>query len=144
LLLSDELPPDHHIFRYIGGGSIHDDFIEPAAFRRKTKGGRMETGLSVNWFEWFGTATPQDAVQPLREVLVKKRFGVGVTSRFALLNVANAKASAAKYASVSIVQDKQPDDDSHSLVTGYAEALNDQVAEQLQKAMITSYPTTPK
>jgi hypothetical protein len=61
-----------------------------------------------------------------------------------LLKVANAKASASKYASVSIVQDKQPDDDSHSLVTGYAELLNDQVAEQLHKAMITSYPTTPK
>jgi hypothetical protein len=58
-----------------------------------------------------------------------------------LLNVESAKAAASEYAAVSIVLDKQPDDGSHSLVKDYAEALNDQVAEQLHKAMITSYPT---
>jgi hypothetical protein len=141
--LSDELEPDHHIFRYIGGRSIHGDFIDPAAFRRKVKDGRLEPGLSVNWVEWFGTPTPEEAVQPARNVLIKKGFTVGATSKFGLLNVAAAKVSASKYAAVSIVLDKQPNDESHSLVKNYDEALNDQVAEQLHKAMMTSYPTKP-
>jgi hypothetical protein len=141
--LSNELPADHHIFRYVGGGSIDGDFVDPAAFRRKIKDGEMETGLSVNWVEWFEAATPHEAVQPLRDVFIKKGFRVGATSRFALLNVAIAKESASLYARVSIVQDEQPNDESHSLVKDYAEALNEQVAEQLHKAMITSYPTTP-
>lgn len=139
--MSDELPTDNHIFRYIGGGSIDGDFIDPAAFRRKKKDGKLETGLSVNWVEWFRMLTPAAVVQPLREVFVKKGFHVGSTSRFGLLNVGTAKALAAKYTQVSIVWDKRPDDESHALVKDYDEALNDQVAEQLHKAMITSYPT---
>jgi hypothetical protein len=142
--LSDDLDPDHHIFRYIGGGSIDGDFIDPSAFRRKRKNGVLELGLSVNWVEWFQKPTPQETVQPLRETLVKKRFKIGTTSRFALLNVGAAKAAAAEYAAVSIVLDVQPDDPSHSLVKDYDEALNDQVAEQLRKAVIETYPTKPQ
>jgi hypothetical protein len=97
----------------------------------------------VNWVEWFGTPTPEEAVQPLRNVFIRKGFTVGATSKFGLLNVAAAKVAASKYAAVSIVLDKQPNDESHSLVKDYDEALNDQVAEQLHKAMITSYPTKP-
>jgi hypothetical protein len=141
LHLSDDLDPSHHIFRYVGGSRIDGDFIDPSAFRREHKDGKLEEGLSVNWVEWFGKPTPQEAVQPLKALLIKKKFGVGATSRFALLNVGSAKAAASKYATVSIVLDKQPDDESHSLVKDYAEALNDQVAEQLHKAMIASYTT---
>jgi len=143
--LSDELDPAHHIFRYIGGGSIHGDFIDSAAFRRrKKKDGTLESGLSVNWMEWFGVATPEEAVQLLREVFIKKSFSMGATSRFGLLNVGTAKAAASKYANISIIRDSEPNDESHSLVTHYADSLNDQVAEQLHKAMIASYPTKPR
>ena len=48
-----DLDPSHHIFRYVGGGSIDGDFIDPAAFRRKVKDGKLEEGLSVNWVEYF-------------------------------------------------------------------------------------------
>jgi hypothetical protein len=49
-----ELDSANHIFRHVGGGSIHDDFIEPAAFRRKKlKDGTLEKALSVNWLEYF-------------------------------------------------------------------------------------------
>ena len=141
--LSDDLDPDHHIFRYIGGAAIDGDFIEPAAFRRKVKDGKLEEGLSANWVEWFRKSDPQNAVQPLREVFVEKGFTPGATSRFALLNVGGAKIAASKYATVAIVLDAQSDDQSHSLVKGYDEALNDQVAEQLAKAIIATYPTKP-
>ena len=139
------LDPAHHIFRYVGGGSIDGDFIEPAAFRRKKKeNGKLEHGLSVNWVEYFHTPSPADAVRPLCDIFRKKGRTIGTTSMFALLNVEEATKAAAKYAAVSIVLDAQENDPSHSLVKDYDEALNDQVAEELQKIIMAAYPPPPK
>lgn len=140
---AEELDPSHHIFRYVGGASIDGDFIEPAALRRKVEGGRTEEGLSVNWVEYFRKSTSGEAVQPLVQIFARKKFKVGKTSKFALLNVANAKKVASVYATVAIVLDPQQDDPSHSLVKDYDETLNDQVAEQLAKAIIRTYPVNP-
>jgi hypothetical protein len=134
-----DLDPSHHIFRYVGGGSIEGDFIDPAAFRRKTKDGKLEKGLSVNWVEYFEKSTPKEAIAPLREIFEKKKFKIGATSKFALLNVGAAKTAAARYTSVSIVLDAQENDPSHSLIRDYDEAFNDQVAEELQKVIIDSF-----
>jgi hypothetical protein len=139
-----ELDPSHHIFRHVGGASIDGDFIDPA-FRRKIKDdGKMEDGLSVNWFEYFQKPTYEEAIPPLCAIFAKKNRKVGTTSKFALLNVGQAKKAAAKYAAVSIVLDAKPDDPSHSVVKDYEEALNDQVAEELQKVMIAAYPPRQK
>lgn len=133
-----DLDPSHHIFRYVGGASIDGDFIEPAAFRRKVKDGKLEEGLSVNWVEYFKKATPKEAIAPLREIFDKK-FKIGATAKFALLNVGAAKTAAARYTAVSIVLDEQDDDPSHSLIKDYDEAFNNQVAEELQKVIIDSF-----
>ncbi len=98
--------------------------------------------MSVNWVEYFQKATPQEAIAPLRNTLVKKGRAVGGESKFALLNVGTAKAAAATYIPVAIVLDPEPDDPSHSLVKGY-EAYNDQVAEQLARVVIDTYPAKP-
>jgi hypothetical protein len=135
-----ELDSSSHVFRHIKQSWMDGDFIDPAAFRlRQFDGGQFESGLSVNWVEFFQTTTPREAVAPLRELLKKKGRSVGGQSKFALLNVGAAKAAAAKYATVSIVLDAEPDDPSHSLIKGY-EAYNDQVAEELAKVIIDSYP----
>ena len=138
--MTKHINSEDHIFRYVGGASIDGDFIEPAAFRRKEKDGQMEVGLSVNWVEWFGKQDPLDAVRPLSQIFMQKNFKIGKTSRFALLNVGEAKAAAAKYAQITIVLDCQPNDASHSLVTNYPESLNDQIAEQLAKIVTATYP----
>ena len=139
-----ELDSAHHIFRHVGGASIHDDFIDPAVFRRKKlKDGTLEPGLSVNWHEYFQKATPEETIAPLCEILRKKGRTIGPTSKFALLNVGAAKESAAQYTSVSIVLNEQDNDPSHSLVQDYDEALNELVAEQLQKVIIAAYQPTP-
>jgi hypothetical protein len=134
-----DLDPSHHIFRYVGGGSIEGDFIDPAAFRRKIKDGKLEEGLSVNWVEYFEKSTPKEAIAPLRQIFDKKKFKIGATSKFALLNVGAAKTAAARYTSVSIVLDAQENDPAHSLIRDYDEAFNDQVAEELQKVIIDSF-----
>jgi hypothetical protein len=108
---------------------IDGDFIEPAAFRRTIKKGQLEQGLSVNWVEYFQKHTPKEAIPPLRDIFLKKGRTIGATSKFALLNVGAAKASAKRYANVAIVLDEQPDDPSHSLIKDYPQTLNDQIAE---------------
>jgi hypothetical protein len=135
-----KLDPSHHIFRHIKKTWMDGGFVDPAAFRlRKEESGRFEEGLSVNWVEYFQKATPQEAIAPLRDTLVKKGRAVGGESKFALLNVGTAKAAAATYTPVAIILDAEPNDPSHSLVKGY-EADNDQVAEELAKVVIDTYP----
>jgi hypothetical protein len=139
-----ELDPSHHIFRHVGGASIDGDFVDPAAFRRKKKeNGQLEEGLSVNWVEYFQKPTPQEAIPPLLGIFAKKGRKVGPKSKFTLLNVGAAKNAAAEYTTVAIVLDEQEHDPSHSLVKDYDEALNDQVAEQLAKVVIETFPSRP-
>lgn len=53
--MPDNLPPDHHVVRYVGHNSIRRDEdenvvgINAEAFRRKS----TEDGLSVTWIEHF-------------------------------------------------------------------------------------------
>ena len=119
-----DLDYSHHFFRHIKKSWTDGDFIEPAAFRLREENGQFEKGLSVNWLEYFQTPTPQDAIAPLRDILISKGRTVGGQSKFALLNVGAAKDAAAKYIPVAIVLDEEPNDPSHSLVKGY-EAYND-------------------
>ena len=91
-----DLKSSDHIFRHIKKSWTAGDFIEPAAFRlRQQQDGRLESGLSVNWVEYFQKPTPEEAIAPLRETLIKKGRSVGGESKFALLNVGTAKTAAA-------------------------------------------------
>jgi hypothetical protein len=138
-----DLDNTHHFFRHVKKSWMDGDFIDPAAFRLRTEeNGQLEEGLSINWVEYFGKSTPQEAVGPLRNILTKKGRTIGGESKFALLNVGAAKAAAAKFTQVAIITDEETDDPSHAMVTGY-QRYNDQVAEELQKVIITSFPAKP-
>jgi hypothetical protein len=135
-----DLDPDHHFFRHIKATWMDGDFVDPAAFRlRNEADGELEDGLSVNWCEYFEKFIPKDAVQPLREVLVSEGRTVGKTSKFALLNVRDTISAAAKYVPVRVAHDGDEVDSSHSLVIGY-EAFNDQVAEEIAKVVLETFP----
>jgi hypothetical protein len=137
-----ELAPEHHIFRHIKQSWMDGDFIDPAAFRLAVREGQLEPGLSVNWVEFFQRPAAMDAVAPLREILEKKGRKVGGNSKFAMLNVGAAKRAAALYAAVAIATDDDPEDPSHTQITGYT-AFNSQVAEELAKVIITTFPVKP-
>lgn len=136
------LDDSHHFFRHIKKTWMDGGFIDPAAFRLREENGQLEKGLSVNWLEYFQVPTPQDAIAPLRETLIKKGRSVGGESKFALLNVGAAKAAAAQYTAIAIVLDEEVNHPSHSLIKGY-EVYNDQVAEELAKVIIATYPAKP-
>jgi hypothetical protein len=138
-----QLKPSDHFFRHIGKARIDGDFVDPAAFRLRTKDdGQIEKGLSINWVEYFQKPTPEDSIAALMKILLKKGRKVGGESRFALLNVGEAKNAAAKYTTVAVVFDEEKDDPSHALVTGY-EKYNDQVAEELAKVIINKFSPNP-
>jgi hypothetical protein len=142
-LSATQLKHSDHFFRHIKKSWMDGGFVDPAAFRlRKDSIGRFESGLSINWVEYFRKATPQEAIAALTEILRKKKRTVGGQSRFALLNVGEAKNAAAKYTTVAVVFDEEVNDPSHALVTGY-EKYNDQVAEELAKIIINKIPPTP-
>ena len=133
-----ELDSAHHFFRHIKKSWMDGDFVDPAAFRLRETNGVLETGLSINWMEFFRANSSRDAVAELRTVLASKGRKIGGDSKFALLNVAAAKNAAATYSPIAIVHDADPDDQSHALVTGYA-AYNDQVAEELAKVVMETF-----
>jgi hypothetical protein len=144
----NELDSTHHIFRHIAKTSIHDGFIDSAAFRLRTERGTgviIKRGLSVNWVEYFAAATPQEALGPLRRVLETKRNSrrVGGESRFALLNVGDVKRSAAKYCDVVVVSEEEEGDPSHAEIQGY-DQYNDLVSEQFLKVVLAAYPPPPR
>lgn len=134
-----DLDRSQHVFRHIAPSRMDGDFIDPSAFWLREKNGKLEEGLSVNWLEYFKKSAPQDALAPLVDILTNKGFTVRASSKFALLNVGAAQDAAARYTSIAIVLDAEVNDPSHSLVKGY-EAYNKQVAEELQKVIIDSYP----
>jgi hypothetical protein len=136
------LDHSHHVFRHIKKSWTDGEFIDPAAFRLRREDGQFERGLSVNWLEYFQMPRPQEAIAPLRDILTRKGRTVGGESKFALLNVGAAKHAAAKYIPIAIVLDEEAGDPSHALVMGY-EAYNVQVAEELQKVIIATYPARP-
>ena len=139
-LASTQLKPSDHFFRHIKKTWIDKDFVEPFAFRLRTEDdGQIEKGLSINWVEYFRKPTPQEAISALMEIFRKKGRTAGGESRFALLNVGDAKNAAAKYTTVAVVFDEERDDPSHALVAGY-EKYNDQVAEELAKVIINKFP----
>jgi hypothetical protein len=137
-----DLDHSHHFFRHIKKSWTDGDFIEPAAFRLREENGGFEKGLSVNWLEYFQQPTPQDAIAPLRDILIRKGRTIGGESKFALLNVGAVKNAAAQYIPIAIVLDEEDNDPSHSLVKGY-EAYNDLVAEELAKVIINTFPARP-
>ncbi len=125
----DDLDPLHHVFRHVKSTAIDGDFVDPSSYRlRKEDDGNYEVGLSTNWVEYFGKATPEEAVAPLREILKKKGRTVRPNSKFVLFNVGRLKTAAAQYTPVRVIFDEEDSDKAHTLVTGYS-AFNEQVAE---------------
>ena len=140
-----ELDESQHIFRHIKKSWMDGDTVTFNAFllREDEAGQVIERGLSVNWVEYFKKDTPQQAIPELRATFEQKGRGVGGQSRFALLNVGavHLAAAEAKCTPVSVILDA-PDDPSHASIEGYT-AYNYQMALELSKVVIDSYPAKP-
>ncbi len=82
--LKDEpIPPDHHVSRYCGGGSLskNDEVTGPSFFLKDD-----EEYLSVNWLELLRLGDRDSEIEEVRRVLGTK-LNLGSTAKIAVLNV---------------------------------------------------------
>ncbi len=118
-MTATELPDRDNVVRHVGGSKLRvDGTVDGEAFRLSA----TESGLSVNWIEFFGTSDRAVALDEIRRQIHRR---LGTNSVFAELNVQALKALLnAAGLHPSIVHDPLPsnaqygEDQSHSEVLG--------------------------
>ena len=83
-MTGEELQDEHHVARYVKPSLVDGSEIDAAAFVLRPG----ETGLSVNWLEYFGGGDRQRQVEGVRRTL---RLNLSRNGRFATLNVGETK-----------------------------------------------------
>lgn len=141
-MIGDELPDDAHVVRYVKSSWIsdEDDSIDGEAFRLKPN----ESGLSVNWLEWFGNCTK---AQQLNEVRRRCRLEMRKSGCLAELNVGVTKQHVLKHTALNFIHKPLPAEGnyeagpSHSELAGLpprdtlaAAMLGDMIAECVENA----------
>ena len=86
--LKDEpIPPDHHVSRYCGGGSLLENSeVTGTSFLLRDD----EEYLSVNWLDFLGLGDRDSEIEEVRRVLGTK-LKVGSTAKIAVLNVGDTQ-----------------------------------------------------
>ena len=88
-MTGDDLPDEDHVVHYVKpGGVFEDGTINGSVFQLRAK--RLdETGVSVNWLEWFRELNKADQLAEIRRLA---RVDLRKNGRFAELNVGAVKA----------------------------------------------------
>ena len=127
-MIGDTLPNEHHIVRYIKPSSIDDDHVDGSEFCLRPD----ETGISVNWLEYYDTLDKDAQLAEIRKVFRLSRRKAG---RFAELNVGTIrKHLAAELKRLRILhapldaEGDQEADPSHSEIIGLPAGDSDQAA----------------
>lgn len=120
-MIGDELPGDAHVVRYVKSSWIDDEdgSIDGEAFRLKPN----ESGLSVNWLEWFGNC---NKAQQLNEVRWLSRLEMRKSGCLAELNVGTTNQHVIELTATALHFVHKPlaaegiyeADSSHSEITG--------------------------
>lgn len=143
-----EISDKHHVARYCSGSRHLDGEVSPKAFVLRPG----ETHLSVNWLEYFGLDSLDEA---LVRVCADKREQITIrpTGRFALLRAGDVRSvridvdalsGTARYLTVTHIP--QEGDESHSGIGGYgADEMGRMVAADLlaEKVNAVSYGLRP-
>ncbi len=114
----DVLPPGDHVARYCGGSRMNPETDLPTVEGFHERSG--ETGLSVNWLEFFDAEHMAHAVDQIREAFKQKDYGVGPSGRFVVLNVSQAvmAANAIDGCALEAIHRPEPNDPSHAQLEG--------------------------
>ena len=135
-MIGQDLLDTDNVIRYVRGTLVDDGRVDGSAFLRREN----ESGLSVNWLEYFGDRTK---LQQLDEVRPLVRLTLRRSGRFAELNVGETlERISERLDSVRFVHRPLPADDnyeadpSHSEIEGLppgdtdeAELIGDIIAE---------------
>ena len=136
-LIADE----HRVARYCGQ-TKQDEYGGPAvtAFFLRKIDGKDEEGLSVNWVEYFGLSDQEEAMRSVRAALERKGREVGTEGIFALLRVGDTRRAASPQRSICFRHDPVAQDCSHTLIVGYQELEDMELATVLKEQTMEVVP----
>lgn len=142
-MCANKLPDDSHVVRYVKPTDILDDgSVDGSAFRLKPN----ETGLSVNWLDFFVGMTKS---QQLDEVRRLARLTMRRNGRLAELDVDHTRHFVREYASLHFInkpleaESNYEADSSHSEIEGLPDVDSPMAAlvgDMIAECIITSYP----
>ena len=141
-MCTNKLSEDSHVVRYVKPTEILDDgSVDGSAFRLKPN----ETGLSVNWLDFFIGMTKSQQLDEVRRLI---RLTMSRNGRLAELNVDHTRLFVRQYASLNFVnkpleaEDNYEADPSHSEIEGLPEVDSSMAAlvgDMIAECITTNY-----
>ena len=142
----NEISDNNNVARYCRSSDISpiDGRIMPTAFHLRID----DSYLSVNWMEFFGKGNFLEAIREIQNIFARKKFGVGASAKFAVLNVGTAKRSVTEQTRnrnrIFAAHEPVDDDPSHAGIFGINQdnyqIIADILAECVEKP---TYPARP-
>ena len=143
--MSDPVPDDHHVARHCPKSKLDEDgWPRPTAFMLKVA--RGEKSLSVNWLEYLGVSERSDQIAELREVYKRKKYMIGPTSKFAVLQVGqtidNVSSNTNGVHRISVIHEPEGppefdyEDPSHSCIYGVPPEDDNEVSKYISDSVI--------
>ena len=137
--MADALPDSSHVVRYVKPTLVDGDRVDGSAFRLRSE----DTGISVNWLEWFANLSKDGRLQEVRRLA---RIEMRPSGRLAELSVGEtlrhvrAVLTALAFAHCPLsAKDGYDPDPSHSQIEGLPSAddpqsalIGDMIAECVQ------------
>ena len=113
----DDLPYDAHVVHYARPTTVREDGrVDGSAFRLRAG----DTGLSVNWLEYFAWLTRS---QQLNEVRRLSRIEMRQNGRLAELDVGATKLYAQQFSSIRFVHTPLPEEGTHEADPSHGEMI---------------------
>lgn len=139
------VPDDHHVARHCPKSKLDEEgWPRPTAFMLKVV--RDEKSLSVNWLEYLGVLERSDQIAELREVYKRKKYMIGSTSKFAVLQVGqtidNVSSNTNGVHRISVIHEPEGppefdyEDPSHSGIHGVPSEDDNEVSKYIADSVI--------
>ena len=144
-----DIPDEHHVARYCSRSRYDGDVVLPAAFQLKKPN---EKYLSVNWLEYFGLSTTDEALSRICADKRTKGFSIRNTGCFAMLNAGFIRSISSDPSGLSdnsgfltVIHLPENGDESHSGIGGFEDSgadlfLADVLAESISPKMLRKPP----
>ena len=143
-MIDRRIPDDSSVVRYVGFTRIRGDLVEGSAFSLRPG----ETGLSINWLDFFHGLTKEDQLDQVRRLI---HVNVGARAAFAEFNVGQTRRLIGNLLpeiqfvhSPAPANERYPTDPSHSEILGLPSPADADLAllvgDMIAQCILTLHP----
>lgn len=143
-MIDRRIPEDSSVVRYVGFTRIRGDLVEGSAFSLRPG----ETGLSINWLDFFHGLTREDQLDQVRRLI---HMNVGARAAFAEFNVGQTRQLIGNLLpeiqfvpSPAPADERYPADPSHSEILGLPSPADADMAlligDMIAQCILTLHP----